>query len=442
MASNPAPRHGRRGTARALRRPSLPTLPDPVVRVIRALGLPVAEIARYWQDERRSIRTSVVALLIGLIATLIAGIVLGAGRGPLEAHPGLLILIPAAIGMRGSIFGALASRLGTGILTGEFEPDIQRGNFLGRQIEAAALLTVSTSVEAGVLAWAIAGMLGIPAIAMVDLVAVSLVAGVISSVFLLGVTIRLARSANEREWSMDDVGAPTITATGDLITLPALLLATLLLDVPILPEVLGVLGVLGGIAASVLGWRHEDAQVRRVVRESVIVLTLAVTVDVLAGLVMESRSDQLLAIPALLVLIPPFIANCGSLGGMLSSRLGSKLHVGLLRPQPFPGRLAGLDISLTFLLAFVAFLGVGAVGWLAAFLAGLSPPGILVLIGVTLLAGVFAVFLLSVVAYAAAMLSFHFGLDPDNHGIPIVTAAMDFLGILCLVAAIAILQVG
>jgi len=46
------------------------------------------------------------------------------------------------------------------------------------------------------------------------------------------------------------------------------------------------------------------------------------------------------------------------------------------------------------------------------------------------------------VAYTAATVSFRHGYDPDNHGIPIVTATMDLAGVLCLVAAVTLLQVG
>jgi mgtE-like transporter len=425
-----------------LRRPAPPPLPVPVARVLRLLGLPVAEVSAYWRQERPSLQRGATALVIGLVATLIAGLVLGAGREQLERYPGLLVLIPAAIGMRGSIFGSLAARISTAILTGEFQPQVRRGNYLGRQIAAAGLLTVTTSVLAGVLAWVIGSVLDLPLISLLDLVAVSLVAGVLSSLALLAVTIQIARQSEARGWNMDDVGAPTITATGDLITLPALLLATLLLRVQLLGAVIGAVGVAAGLYAGWRGWRAEDPSIRRVIRESLVVLTIAVTVDVLAGLVMESRADELLGNPALLVLIPPFIANSGSLGGMLASRLGSKLHVGLLQPRTLPGKLAGLDISIIFALAAVAFTGVGAVGWVAARLAGLDPPGIVALVGVTLLGGFFATLILAVVAYTTATATFRFGLDPDNHGIPIVTAAMDLLGILCLVGAIALLRVG
>lgn len=413
------------------------------MRLLRALGLPATEIARYWSAEARSIRASSTALGVGLLATLIAGTVLIAGRNELAAHPGLLILVPAAIGMRGSLFGALAARLGTGIFTGEFEPELRRRTFLGRQIEAVGLLTVSTATEAGVLAWAVGRLLGQPVIPLPELVAVSLVAGLLASVFLLFVTLLVARQSERRGWSMDDVGAPLITATGDLVTLPVLLLATLLLRIEVAATVVGWLGLLVGVAAAVAGWRHAEEQVRRICRESLVVLTVAVTLQVLAGVVLESRQEALVAVvPALLGMVPPFIATSGSLGGLLASRLSSKLHVGLIEPRLLPGKYAGLDVSMTFLLALLAFTGTGAIGWVGALLVGTNPPHVLVLVGVALVGGLMATIALSSVAYGAAAAAFSFGLDPDNHGIPIVTAAMDFLGILCLVSAVAITTVG
>lgn len=435
-------------TPRRPRRPTpprlpAPRLPDPVMRGLRALGLPAAEIGRYWSSEARSIRASSGALGVGLIATLMAGAVLIAGRDELADHPGLLVLVPAAIGMRGSLFGALAARLGTGIFTGEFEAELSRTNFLGRQIEAVTLLTMSTATEAGLLAWALARLLGRNVIPLPQLVAVSLVAGLLASVFLLFVTIQVARQSEVRNWTMDDVGAPLITATGDLVTLPLLLLATLLLQWPLVANAIGWLGLALGLAAAAAGWRHVDAGIRRLCRESLIVLTIAVSLQVMAGVVLESRQEALVAaVPALLGLVPPFAATCGSLGGLLASRLSSKLHIGMIEPRLLPGKFAGLDVSLTFLLALLAFTGTGAIGWVGAALVGTSPPSVFVLVAVSLVGGLMATVALSIVAYGAAGASFRFGLDPDNHGIPIVTAAMDFLGILCLVSAVAITRVG
>lgn len=418
-------------------------VPVPVVALGRAIGMPVGQVRTYWIQESRSLRAGSSALLIGLGATLVAGIVLGSAEEQLVAVPGLLALIPAAIGMRGSIFGALGSRLATGILTGQFTPELARRNFLGHQIEAATILSFSSATQAGVLAWVVSAALGLPVVSLLELVAVSLIGGLLSSLVLFFVTVSMARRADRHGWNMDDVGAPVITATGDLVTLPALLLASLLLRWPAVALGVGALGVLVGLAAVVAGWRHHEETIARVVRESVIVLTIAVTIDVLAGVVVESRGEQQFGAAALLILLPPFIANCGSLGGILASRLASQLHLGLLEPRALPGRVALLDFSLTGLLAFLAFTGVGVAGWLAAWIVPVVDPlSLAATLGVTLLGGLFATPVLALAAYSAASASFRFGFDPDNHGIPIVTATMDLAGVLCLLAAITLLQVG
>jgi mgtE-like transporter len=418
-------------------------VPVPVAALGRIVGMPVHEVRGYWRQESRSIRSGISALSIGLFATLVAGIVLGSAEGQLEGVPGLLALIPAAIGMRGSIFGALGSRLATGILTGQFTPELARRNYLGRQIEASTILSFTSAVQAGVLAWGISVALGLSTVTLLELVAVSLVGGLLSSLVLFFVTIGMARRSNRRGWNMDDVGAPIITATGDLVTLPALLLATLLLRWETVALAVGGVGLALGVAMLVAGWRHHEAVIRRIVRESVIVLTIAVTIDVLAGVIVEARAEEQFSAAALLILLPPFIANCGSLGGMLSSRLASQLHVGLLEPRALPGRLAMLDFSLTTLLAMLAFTGVGVMGWLAAWLVPtVTPLALPATVGVTLVAGLLATPILALTAYTAATASFRFGFDPDNHGIPIVTATMDLAGVICLVAAISLLQVG
>lgn len=403
----------------------------------------LADVRAYWSQEARSIRSSLSALAFGLIATLVAGLVLATYGDEFAAVPGLLALVPAAIGMRGSIFGALGSRLATSILTGEFRPELRRGSFLAHQVEATVVLSFASAAQAGVLAWAVSNLFGLSTVGVLDLVAVSLIGGTISAVVLFVLVVVLARRSQARGWSMDDVVAPSITAVGDLVTLPAMLVGATILALPRTATAIGAASVVVAIVLAVIGIRHHDQTIRRIVRESLAVLTIAVTIDVIAGVALETRIETVFSAAALLVLLPPFIANCGSLGGMLSSRLASKLHVGSLVARRLPDRAALLDFTLTALLSVVAFSGVGAIGWLAAVIVpSVEPLPFLTTLAVTLLAGALALPILALVAYSAASVSFRHGLDPDNHGIPIVTATMDLAGVLCLVAAIVLMQVG
>ncbi len=382
-------------------------------------------------------RQGFIALGISTLVGMAAGIVLGAMEDLLARLPGLLVLVPAAIGMRGAIFGALAARLGTGILTGQLA-GFARGSYGAHNLEASILLTFFSSAVAAIAARGVAGALGLDTISLLELMVVSVVGGVLSSVVILLGVVLLAANAQRRGWDMDSIGAPLVTTAGDIVTLPALVVATMLLDVRLLPEILGSVLLLLAVASVWRGLRAPAALTRSVVRQSLAVLTYAAVVDIIAGGVLETRVEALISSPALLVLIPPFIANCGSLGGILSARLGSELHLGMIEARWVPQRLALLEGTITALFSILAFAGVGMIAHVSGLVFGFDSPGLWSMIGIALVGGMIALVLLFAVAYSTAAAAFRFGWDPDNHGIPIVTATMDLLGVLCLVAAMAL----
>src|SRR5665811_2323731 len=59
------------------------------------------------RGQREALLQGSLALLIASLGNLVAGLTLGSITGTLEALPGFMVLIPAAIGMRGNIYGAL-----------------------------------------------------------------------------------------------------------------------------------------------------------------------------------------------------------------------------------------------------------------------------------------------------------------------------------------------
>src|SRR5881392_3835524 len=124
-----------------------------------------------------------VALLLSSGGDLVAGLTLGAITHTLDTLPGLLVLVPAAIGMRGNIFGALGSRLGTSIHTGTFRLSRRADTVVGQNILASLTLTLSISLALAVLAKAVAVGFGLAnTISIADFVVISVIGGVISSV--------------------------------------------------------------------------------------------------------------------------------------------------------------------------------------------------------------------------------------------------------------------
>ena len=61
-----------------------------------------------------------------------------------------------------------------------------------------------------------------------DLVTISVIGGVLASSITLVVTIGIAVLSFRRGWDLDAVSTPMVTAIGDMVTLPALFLASLL----------------------------------------------------------------------------------------------------------------------------------------------------------------------------------------------------------------------
>jgi mgtE-like transporter len=389
-----------------------------------------------WRAEQRTLRQGFVALLISSGGDLLAGLALGFMTDSLTRLPGLFLLIPAAIGMRGNIFGALGSRLGTGLHTGQFEPSREPESFLGQNVLASVYLTLATSLFLAAAARVVSVALGFTSISVWDYAVISILGGVLGSIVVGTASIFIAVWSQRRGWDLDSVSAPLVTAIGDIATLPALWAASYLAGIPYLTLILGTAVAAVCLVATIRGLLSHLPIVRRVVRESMPVLFAAGVIDIFAGTVVEARISRFIAFPALFVLIPPFLEDTNALTGILSSRLASKLHLGLIETRPFPQALAWVDISIQFIFAVSVFFMVGVATEVVSLLTNLATPGFGTILAISMTAGLAATIISSAIAYYTAVASYRFGLDPDNHGIPIGSSVMDLAGTLCLVGAI------
>jgi mgtE-like transporter len=382
-------------------------------------------------------RQALSALTLGLLASLAAGLTLGGIHETLEDLPGLLVLVPAAIGMRGTIFGALGARLGTSIHTGTFTLSRRRDNVLGQNVAVAGVATMVASVALAVLAKAVAVGFGFAdTIPVAEMIVISVLGGLLSSVVVLVITVSLAARSVHREWDLDNVMAPLVNAAGDLVTLPALWLATLVVGVPGVTPVVAVVAVVGSVVLLTKELRSSRAEEIRMLHESLPVVIGAGILSLLAGVSLEGQLTNLVEYPALLALVPPFLASAGALGGILSSRLSSKLHLGTVEPAAVPGRSAREDIVLVFVLGPVVFALGSLVADVAALLIDLPSPGPLDMVVIALAGGFFATVASASVAYYGAIVSYRLGIDPDNVGIPLVTSSIDLIGSICFIVAV------
>jgi mgtE-like transporter len=392
----------------------------------------------YLTEEKESLRQGFAALFVSSVGELVAGIVLAGIAGTLEELVGLAVLIPAAIGMRGAIFGAMGSRLSTSIQTGLFSFSLRRGVLI-ENVQAAAILSLVSGVFLAFLARYLSDILGVATeLSVVDYIVISTVGGIIAGALLLVITVFVARTSVARGWDMDNIAAPMLTAAGDILTLPSLVLAAYFIDIPVFSGSLALVLVVVAVTITVLGFRLGTQNLARILAESLPILAITGTVTILVGVALEERSEQFTTLLALSVLLPAFLQEGGALGGILSSRLSSKIHLGLLAPRGLPPMAAFRDFVLIYTFATGVYLFIGAASHVLAvalFPDG-SSPGLLAMMGISTLAGLIATTAAVLAAYYGSVASFRLGLDPDTYGIPIITAAVDLLGFMSLIIAL------
>jgi mgtE-like transporter len=395
----------------------------------------------YFRSERRTLRQGFFALLVSTGAALVAGVTLGSITHTLQALPGLIILIPAANGMRGTIFGAIGARFGTSTHAGLFEVSWDREGILYQNTFVAIVTTFSSSLYLAALAKLSAVAFGLRSISFLDFVTISVVGGVLGSAVILGLTTGLSILSYRRGYDLDAVSTPIVTAAGDMTTVPSLFLATFLVRVHWLNAAVAAVMIVVALYATVRGALTDLSMARRIQLEMAAVIVLTPLLDILAGTAVESRLDRFIALPGLLVIVPPLVSNAGALGGILSSRISSKVHLGLITPKGWPEALAFLEAALVVAFGLFAFTATGAFAFLFSVAAGKAHPSAMVMISGTLLAGVMATAITIVVSYYVAILTTRFGLDPDNHSVPIITSVMDLAGVLSFLFVLSLLGV-
>src|SRR4051812_38535036 len=125
-------------------RASMSRVPRPTYPLVRVRGLVAGDAA--------ALRQSLIALGLNSSTSLVAGGMLAAITGTFERYPGLLVLVPAAIGLRGNIFSAVGTRLSTAIHTGTLRLSTRRESVFAQNVIASIVLTLGLSLVLAVLA--------------------------------------------------------------------------------------------------------------------------------------------------------------------------------------------------------------------------------------------------------------------------------------------------
>jgi len=390
----------------------------------------------------KDFRESLFSLLLCTMGDLITGIIMGISTSSLQMLPALIVLIPPAIGMRGNIFASLGSRLGTSLHTGQISPDF-KGKILKDNVNSSFILTILMSIYLGIIAAFTAHFLGMD-VDIIDMILISLLAGILSAFFMLALTIATAFFSYRHGWDPDNVTTPIITLAGDIITLPFLFLS--------LHMVFGMGGemklalfylfiVFGVITIFIPFSKLSEQYLRKILIESTPIMLIGGLLSTMSGSILGNSFEGLIGVAGILTMMPAFLEDGGAIGGILAAKFSSALHIGSLEYSLTPPKKAWKMFLSMHLIGLVIFFLIGIFAFFISKSVGVEVLPIHDMIIISLIAGEILISIVNFMAYYASVISFKHGIDPDNVTIPIITSTMDIIGTGCLIIVLMIFGV-
>ncbi|MFA4647447.1 magnesium transporter [Pyrococcus kukulkanii] len=365
---------------------------------------------------------SLPGLVFAMFIDFFAGIFMRRYFHDLMRYGVLLVILPGLMGLRGNIFGALASRFTTMLHLGEMEPSIR-----DRNVRKNVIISIVLSMIPLFVLWLI-GALKVRVNVFSSLGIV--VASTIFATLILAYTTALATIVPfKRGIDPDAIAVPIVTATADLITIPLLVTFLYLYehDTSIFTA-LFVIGVLISILVG-RGVRYEREDVT-LIREILGIIGILAIVSSITGSILQTYSEEI-GRTVFSIMYPVVLASLGNIGSIIGSKTSTRVHLGeiegLIDVKTLLEMLLYVAIAYPFS-AFMMIVGVFLysivkgvrVGIYGKFIA-LYP---LVALGVMTL------------AYFLTRAFERIGLDPDNVTVPTITTLSDVISTLFIVAII------
>ncbi len=177
--------------------------------------------------KRSVLRQSYPFLFVTGLGQMIAGLIFGGMENYLNEAPGLIVLIPSMIGLRGNIGSALASRLGTATHMGLISPTNAWNERSRLEMSTAIFLSVILSAVAGLLAFFTCLALGVSHISLDHFLFISTVTGLIAGTLLSLMTLSIVFYATKFGADPDNIAAPALATAADIVTLGVLFLVVM-----------------------------------------------------------------------------------------------------------------------------------------------------------------------------------------------------------------------
>ena len=366
------------------------------------------------------ILASFPALFLCLLLDFFAGAFLGKFfKKIMIEYPIILVILPGLMGLRGNIYGSLASRFTTMLHLGEMNPTLKDKNVVKN-----IFISILLSLLPVTILWLV-GVIKVREVGIAVAVFLIVITSTIFTSLLLGYSTALATIIPFKKGvDPDAVAAPIVTSIADLITIPLLVGFMFLYEDT--PKTFYFLLVLAIILSLIVGKGFKiGKQERKIFVEVLSIVGVLAFISSISGTLLESYSDIIHASIIFSVMYPAILDSTGNLGSVVGAKTSTRIHLGEI--EKLFNKTTVIEISLYTILA--AILGV---------LANLIAIGVVKLtlhthIGFVkpfLLLYPLLAFGVMWMAYFLAITFDRLGLDPDNATVPTITTLADIFSTL------------
>jgi len=177
-----------------------------------------------FDSDFREIFSSQVVSIIG---GLIAGTILAIYTDQILLIPGMLILLPGFLEMRGNISGSSAARLTSGLFLGIIKPNKFRTKVIKGNMLASFALAIAVSLVLGIIIF-LFNFFALHAFTL-KIILLPLIAGIIANAIEIPMAIFVTFYLFRKGHDPNNIMGPFVTSTGDIVSIVALLISMVII---------------------------------------------------------------------------------------------------------------------------------------------------------------------------------------------------------------------
>jgi len=169
---------------------------------------------------------------------------------------------------------------------------------------------------------------------------------------------------------------------------------------------------------------------------------ISISVGSLAGFGLAVMSGRLEEYAGLLIMVPSFLEMRNAISGQLSSRVGTALHLGVVKAVYKFQKDLTQNIYASLILGFVVSLYIGILSNILCLIFGFPSAGIEKLVLIAIIAGTIANISEVLLSVFSTIFFWRRGIDPDDIMGPYITSIGDIISIISLFISTGIVSGG